>query len=217
MSDRAMINRSGPFWEFLAGRQPAPPAAMTLGWELSWVAPERARSRSSSMPARTSPIRWATCRAGFWPPCSTTRSAPRSLPTLGGGEFAATVKLKVTFLRLATPGRITGTGRVVHRGESIAFLAGELRDETAAGPRTHTTREPGAAERSPAAPPRRRPLGRHLLQGGGDEHPDPLIGRQDYARPLPGDPSPGEAAAPASSGSPMSQVPPAVNLSRGTR
>ncbi len=41
MSDMAMISRSGPFWEFLAGRQPAPPAAMTLGWELSWVAPER--------------------------------------------------------------------------------------------------------------------------------------------------------------------------------
>src|SRR5258708_6243895 len=41
MSDRAMISGSGPFWEFLAGRQPVPPAAATLGWELSWVAPER--------------------------------------------------------------------------------------------------------------------------------------------------------------------------------
>src|SRR5258708_23041406 len=41
MSDMAMISRSGPFWEFLAGRQPVPPAAATLGWELSWVAPER--------------------------------------------------------------------------------------------------------------------------------------------------------------------------------
>ena len=27
-------------------------------------------------------------------------------------------------------GRITGLGRVVHRGGSTAFLAGELRDET---------------------------------------------------------------------------------------
>jgi acyl-coenzyme A thioesterase PaaI-like protein len=32
-------------------------------------------------------------------------------------------------LRPAVPGRITGTGRVVHRGGSIAFLAGELRDD----------------------------------------------------------------------------------------
>src|SRR5258708_17884034 len=37
---------------------------------------------------------------------------------------------KVSFLRPAAPGRITGTGRVVHRGGSIASLAGELRDET---------------------------------------------------------------------------------------
>lgn len=34
-------HRSGPFWEFLDGRRPAPPAAVTLGWTLSWVAPER--------------------------------------------------------------------------------------------------------------------------------------------------------------------------------
>jgi len=33
-------------------------------------------------------------------------------------------------IRPAAPGRITGTGRVVHRGGSTAFLAGELRDET---------------------------------------------------------------------------------------
>ncbi|HEV2376510.1 MAG TPA: PaaI family thioesterase [Streptosporangiaceae bacterium] len=37
---------------------------------------------------------------------------------------------KVSFLRPAAPGRITGTGRVVHRGGPIAFLAGELRDKT---------------------------------------------------------------------------------------
>ena len=50
--------------------------------------------------------------------------------TLGEGEFTATLERKVNFLRPATPGRITGTGREVHRGGSIAFLAGELRDET---------------------------------------------------------------------------------------
>lgn len=74
MSDTATISRSGPFWEFLAGRQPAPPAAVTLGWELSWVAPER-------------------------------------------GEIEV-------FFNGRADGRITGTGRVVHRGGSIAFLAG---------------------------------------------------------------------------------------------
>jgi uncharacterized protein (TIGR00369 family) len=55
---------------------------------------------------------------------------PALAATLGDGEFAPTLELKVSFLRPAAPGRITGTGRVVHRGGSIAFLAGELRDET---------------------------------------------------------------------------------------
>jgi uncharacterized protein (TIGR00369 family) len=54
---------------------------------------------------------------------------PALAAILGEGEFAATLELKVSFLRPATPGRITGTGRVVHRGGSIAFPAGELRDE----------------------------------------------------------------------------------------
>jgi uncharacterized protein (TIGR00369 family) len=57
-------------------------------------------------------------------------SGPALAVTLGDGEFAPTLELKVSFLRPASPGRIIGTGRVVHRGGSIAFLAGELRDDT---------------------------------------------------------------------------------------
>ena len=34
------------------------------------------------------------------------------------------------FLRPARPGRLTGRGRVVHRGQDVAFLAGELRDDS---------------------------------------------------------------------------------------
>jgi uncharacterized protein (TIGR00369 family) len=53
----------------------------------------------------------------------------RAMATLPDGQVAPTLELKVSFLRPALPGRITGTGRVVHRGGSIAFLEGELRDE----------------------------------------------------------------------------------------
>jgi uncharacterized protein (TIGR00369 family) len=53
---------------------------------------------------------------------------PALAATLPDGEYAPTLELKASFLRPASPGRITGTGRVVHRGGSIAFLAGELRD-----------------------------------------------------------------------------------------
>jgi uncharacterized protein (TIGR00369 family) len=54
---------------------------------------------------------------------------PALVATLPDGQFAPTLELKVSFLRPARPGRITGTGRVVHRGGSIAFLAGELHDD----------------------------------------------------------------------------------------
>jgi uncharacterized protein (TIGR00369 family) len=49
--------------------------------------------------------------------------------TLNDGEFAPALELKVSFLRAAAPGRLVGTGRVVHRGGTIAFLGGELRDK----------------------------------------------------------------------------------------
>jgi uncharacterized protein (TIGR00369 family) len=52
---------------------------------------------------------------------------PALVATLPDGQFAPTLELKVSFLRPAAPGRITG--RVLHRGGSIAFLAGELRNE----------------------------------------------------------------------------------------
>jgi acyl-coenzyme A thioesterase PaaI-like protein len=36
----------------------------------------------------------------------------------------------VQFLRPARPGRLTGRGRVVRRGKDIAFMAGELLDDS---------------------------------------------------------------------------------------
>jgi len=53
---------------------------------------------------------------------------PALVATLGPEEFAPTIELKVNFLRPVSHGTLTGRGRVVHRGGSIAFLAGELLD-----------------------------------------------------------------------------------------
>jgi acyl-coenzyme A thioesterase PaaI-like protein len=36
----------------------------------------------------------------------------------------------VQFLRPARPGRLVGRGRVVRRGRDVAFLAGELADDS---------------------------------------------------------------------------------------
>jgi uncharacterized protein (TIGR00369 family) len=55
---------------------------------------------------------------------------PALVAALGPGRFAPTTDLHVQFLRPARPGRLTGRGRVVRRGKDVAFLAGELLDES---------------------------------------------------------------------------------------
>jgi len=45
-------------------------------------------------------------------------------------QFAPTTDLHVQFLRPARPGRLVGHGRIVRRGRDVAFLAGELQDES---------------------------------------------------------------------------------------
>jgi uncharacterized protein (TIGR00369 family) len=120
------VSRSGAFWEFLEGRRPAP--AATLGWELSWVAPERGEIEVffDAGDGFTNPMGYV--QGGFLAAMLDDAMGPALVATLPDGQFAPTLELKVSFLRPAKPGRITGTGRVVHRGGSIAFLAGELRD-----------------------------------------------------------------------------------------
>jgi uncharacterized protein (TIGR00369 family) len=141
--------RTGPFWEFLAGRQPAPPAAATLGWTLSWVAPERGEIEVffTAGAQFTNPV--GNVQGGFLTAMLDDTLGPALVATLPPDEFAVTLELKVSFLRPAVPGRITGTGRVLHRGGSIAFLAGELRNDEgevlATGSATSRIVRPGPA------------------------------------------------------------------------
>jgi uncharacterized protein (TIGR00369 family) len=53
---------------------------------------------------------------------------PALATTFAAHEFAPTLELKVSFVRPARPGTMIGTGWVVHRGGSVAFLQGELHD-----------------------------------------------------------------------------------------
>jgi uncharacterized protein (TIGR00369 family) len=123
-----MTAREGPFWDVLEGRLPAPPAAATLGWELSEVAPERGEIEVhfSALPSFTNPM--GNVQGGFLTAMLDDTLGPALVATLAPGEFAVTLELKVSFLRPARPGRLTGRGRVVHRGGSVAFLEGDLRD-----------------------------------------------------------------------------------------
>jgi uncharacterized protein (TIGR00369 family) len=57
-----------------------------------------------------------------------TLAAPL-LRTLADGESIVTIEMKVSYVRPAAVGPILASGRIVERGRSIAFLAGELRNE----------------------------------------------------------------------------------------
>lgn len=103
-----------------------PPAAVTLGWRLSWIAPERGEIevRFTAGEQFTNPM--GNVQGGFLTAMLDETMGPALVATLAADEFAPTLELKVSFLRPARPGELTGHGRVVHRGGSIAFLAGEL-------------------------------------------------------------------------------------------
>ena len=44
-------------------------------------------------------------------------------------DGVATLEIKVNFISVGNPGKMTGTGRIVHHGRSIAYLDAELRQD----------------------------------------------------------------------------------------
>jgi len=122
--------RRGPFWDFLAGRVGAPPAARTLGWQLDQIDPEAGtiRVRFEARPEFVNPA--GAVQGGFLAAMLDDTMGPCLVAMLGPDQFAPTLELKVSFLRPARPGPLVGTARVVHRGGTIAFLSGELSDDS---------------------------------------------------------------------------------------
>ena len=122
------VERTGAFWDFITGRAAAPPAAQTLGWSLVEVDPDQGTIEVAfdAPEAFTNPM--GVIQGGFLAAMLDDTLGPALVATLPAGEFAPTLELKVSFLRPAKPGRLVGTGRVVHRGGTIAFLEGALRD-----------------------------------------------------------------------------------------
>lgn len=123
-----MTTRSGPFWEMVDGTRPAPPAAATLGWELHAVDPDRGEIEVWFIAGEhlLNPV--GVVQGGFVSAMLDDTMGPALVATLPDGQFAPTLELKVNFLRPVYPGRLRARGRVVHRGGTIAFLAGELFD-----------------------------------------------------------------------------------------
>jgi uncharacterized protein (TIGR00369 family) len=124
------VTREGPFWDVVEGRAPPPPAAVLLGWELVSVDPG-AGTIEVAFAAGDQFLNPAGVIQGGFAAAMLDGTLGAALgATLGPGQFAPTTDLHVQFLRPARPGRLTGRGRVVRRGRDVAFLAGELADDS---------------------------------------------------------------------------------------
>jgi uncharacterized protein (TIGR00369 family) len=124
--------RQGYFWDVMEGRRPPPPAAVLLGFELLAIdeAQGTIRVRFTARPEFTNPI--GVVQGGFLAAMLDDTLGPALQSTLAPDQFAPTLELKVNFISPAKPGPLVAEGRVVSRGGSVAFLAGELRTEDGA-------------------------------------------------------------------------------------
>jgi uncharacterized protein (TIGR00369 family) len=114
----------------MEGRAAPPPAAVLLGWELIAVDPEAGTIEVAFTASEQFLNPAGVIQGGFLAAMLDDTLGPALVATLGPGLFAPTTDLHVQFLRPARPGQLTGHGRIVRRGREVAFLAGELHDES---------------------------------------------------------------------------------------
>jgi uncharacterized protein (TIGR00369 family) len=123
---RGMGERSGIFWEGVAGRVPMPRAAATLGFEFIDADVEKGTIEVAfkATEAFTTPL--GEVLGGFLAAMLYDTVGPAVLATLGPDQFISTIELKASFLRPAAPGRIVGRGHIVHRDGDVAFVEASL-------------------------------------------------------------------------------------------
>jgi uncharacterized protein (TIGR00369 family) len=121
-----MSDRESPFWAAARGEIPPSPAAKLLGWKVLEAKPGSGRIRVQFEATQdfTNPL--GNVQGGFVAAMLDDTLGPALATTFEQHEFAPTLELKVSFIRAAKPGTVFGTGWVVHRGGSVAFLQGEL-------------------------------------------------------------------------------------------
>ncbi len=121
------MKAEGSFWDAVAGRAPGPPGTALLGWKVRDINPDAGTItvEFDARPDFCNPT--GSIQGGYLAAMLDDTMGPCLYATLEPGHFAPTVELKVNYIRPARPGQLVGEGRVVHKGRSLAFLAGELK------------------------------------------------------------------------------------------
>ena len=118
--------RTGPFWDFVEGRAAPPPIAALLGFELVAVDPDAGTIEVGFTASDEFRNPVGDVQGGLLGAMLDDTLGPCLVATLGPEQWAPTLELHTHFLAPAKVGRLVGRARVVQRGRSVAFLAGEL-------------------------------------------------------------------------------------------
>lgn len=117
------------FWDAVAGRSPAPPAAALLGWCCEAVDGERGRARIRYTATDQLLNPFGRIQGGMLVAMLDDAMGPALFAALDEGLATTTVEIKTNFIAPAAPGPILAEGWVVHKGRSLAFLEGRLTDK----------------------------------------------------------------------------------------
>jgi len=134
---------------FVGGRS-LPPAVALLGYALISADTSLGEAEASFVGRDDFLNLLGHVQGGFVSAMLDAVASTALLAQLPSDQFAPTIELKTNFLRPVPAGRLLGRGRVVHRGRSIAFLEGELRDPTDALLATASTTVKIVQRRPPA-------------------------------------------------------------------
>ncbi len=119
----------GFFAKIVKGELPEAPITKLLGWKfLEFDASQQViKVEMQARPEFINPAGFI--HGGMLAAMLDETLSPALAATLGAGEFAPTLEIKVNFISPAKVGRVLGTARIVSRGRSICFMEGQLHDE----------------------------------------------------------------------------------------
>ena len=126
--DPAQRSTKNPFRAMAAGEIPPAPASQLLGLKILELdeAAGTCTIEFDGKPEFVNPI--GTIQGGFVSAMLDDTFSIALLAALGPEFIAPTVEMKISFIRAAKPGKLTGKGRVVHKGGTIGFVESELFD-----------------------------------------------------------------------------------------
>lgn len=119
--------RTGDFWDAVAGRRPPPPSAALLGWQALEAEPGRMKIAFLAKPEFYN--HFGVIQGGFLAAMLDDTLGPAVVSLVEPGDAASTIEIQVNFLRPATAGRLIGEAKVVRKGRSLAFAEGTLSTE----------------------------------------------------------------------------------------